>query len=164
MQSTTERKLKEEFLRRTKGEWDEKDWILLQALQEYARHPFAELARRADLSPPAAAERVRRLEDLGLITGYHAAVDPARLGLNIQVLIEIHVPRSGYDRFQQDIKALPFILECHHLTGKAAFLLKAAVPSVEVLDTLIGHLSQFGDTTTSLVLSTPLERRIFRQL
>ena len=64
----------------TQSEIDDRDWILLELLQADARMPFAELGRRTSLSPPAAAERVRRLEDAGLITGYHAAVDPRRLG------------------------------------------------------------------------------------
>jgi Lrp/AsnC family leucine-responsive transcriptional regulator len=145
------------------AELDRKDWILLELLQADARLPFAELGRRASLSAPAAAERVRRLEDMGLITGYHAAIDPRRLGLAIPVIVEVQVSRADYAKFQKSIRSLPAVTECHHVTGRAAFLLKAAVPSIEALDALIGHLSQFGQTATSLVLSTVLERRDFRQ-
>jgi Lrp/AsnC family leucine-responsive transcriptional regulator len=145
------------------GKLDEKDWILLELLQEDARTSFAELGRRAGLSAPAAAERVRRFEDLGLITGYHAEVDPKRLGLAIPVMVEVQVSRADYARFQKAVKNLPCVQECQHVTGRAAYALRAVVPAVEDLEGLIGQLSQFGQTTTSLVLSTVLARRIFRR-
>lgn len=140
---------------------DEKDWILLEAVQHHARVSFAELGRKTDLSAPAAAERLRRLEDAGVIRGYHADVAHDRLGLEMTVLIEMRVPRAQYDRFQRAITRLPWILECHHVSGRAAFVLKAAVPDVTGLELLVGHLSQFGETATSLVMSTVVGRREF---
>lgn len=145
------------------GPTDEKDWILLEAVQRQARVSYAELGRRADLSPPAAAERLRRLEEAGVIRGYHAVVAPERLGLGLTVLVEMRVARSQYDRFQKAIARLAWILECHHVSGQASFLLKAAVPDVTGLELLVGHLSQFGDTATSLVMSTVVEAREFRR-
>jgi len=144
-----------------RGEIDDLDWILLQLVQSDARMSFAELGRRAGLSPPAAAERLRRLQDNGVILGYHAQINPERLGLTMMVLIEVIVKRSEYPRFQKAVQKLSWILECHHVTGRASFLLKAAVPDVTGLELLIGHLSQFGDTSTSLVLSTVVSRREF---
>ncbi len=143
------------------GITDEKDWILVQSVQADARISFAELGRRAALSPPAAAERLRRLEDVGVILGYYARIDPVQLGLPLLVFIEIHVKRPDYPRFQKAIQKLAWILECHHTAGRTSFLLKAAVPDTPGLELLIGHLSQFGDTATNLVLSTVLERREF---
>ena len=145
------------------GELDETDWIILQLVQANARMSFAEIGRRTDLSPPAAAERLRRLEDAGVIVGYHARVNPNRLGLTMPVVVEVQVKRAEYPRFQKAVQKLPWILECHHITGRAAFLLKAAVPDVASLELLIGHLSQFGDTATSLILSTVVDRREFTQ-
>lgn len=142
---------------------DEKDWILLEAVQADARLPFAQLARDASLSPPAAAERLRRLEDAGIIRGFHAQVDPAALGLAMNVLIDVQVRRDDYAKFQKLVSHLTWVLECHHITGRAAFLVKAAVPDVEGLERLIGVLSQFGETTTSLILSTVVKRREFRR-
>lgn len=150
-------------LEKNESKLDAKDWILLEALQADARLPFAELGRRAGLSPPAAAERVRRMEDAGLITGYHASLDPKRLGLALQVLIEVQVKRQDYTRFERAVREVDWILECHHVTGRTSFLLKASAPSVDGLERLIGHLSQFGDTSTSVVLSTVLPRRTFQQ-
>lgn len=142
---------------------DEKDWILLEEVQRNARVSYADLGRRADLSPPAAAERLRRLEDAGVIRGYHAAVAPDRLGLGLTVLIEMKVARSHYERFHRAVARLAWVLECHHVSGAAAFVLKAAVPDVTGLELLVGHLSQFGDTATSLVLSTVVGHREFRR-
>ncbi len=139
------------------GDLDEKDWILLEAVQSDARLSYASLGRMAGLSAPAAAERLRRLEDAGVIRGYHADVDVARLGLPMLVMMDVRVQRSEYGRFQKVMAGLNWILECHHVTGRA----KAAVPNVEGLEQLIGHLSQFGDTTTSVVLSTAVRRRAF---
>lgn len=145
------------------GPGDDKDWIILEEVQRQARVSFAELGRKADLSPPAAAERLRRLEDAGVIRGYHADVAPDRLGLAMTVLIEMRVPRAQYERFHKAAARLPWILECHHVSGGAAFVLKAAVPDVTGLELLVGHLSQFGDTSTSLVMSTVVGRREFRR-
>lgn len=141
--------------------WDEKDWILLELVQNDARVSFAELGRRAGLSPPAATERLRRLEDAGVILGYHARLSRPHLGLPLLVFIEIQVKRADYLRFQKAVHKLAWILECHHVAGRASFLLKAAVPDTQGLELLIGHLSQFGETTTTLALSAVLERREF---
>ncbi|MBV8550594.1 MAG: Lrp/AsnC family transcriptional regulator [Acidobacteriaceae bacterium] len=143
------------------GKLDDRDWILIELVQANARLSFAELGRRAGLSPPATAERLRRLEDAGVLLGYHARISPAHLGLTLLVFIEIQVKRSDYLRFQKAVQKLVWILECHHTAGRASFVLKAAVPDSQGLELLIGHLSQFGDTTTTLVLSTVVERREF---
>lgn len=145
------------------GPVDDRDWIILEEVQRNARVSFADLGRRAELSPPAAAERLRRLEDTGVILGYHARLDPGRLGLGMTVLIDIRVPRAQYDRFHRVVARLPWVLECHHVSGAASFVLKCAVPDVTGLELLVGHLSQFGDTSTSLVMSTVLDRREFRR-
>ena len=146
------------------GNWDDKDWILIELIQADARVSFAELGRRAGLSPPAAAERLRRLEDAGVILGYHARISHSHFGLPLLVFIEIQVKRPDYARFQKAVQKLTWILECHHVAGRASFILKAAVPDTQGLELLIGHLGQFGDTTTTLALSTVLERRTFSRL
>ena len=145
------------------GPMDEKDWIILEEVQRDARVSYADLGRRTDLSPPAAAERLRRLEDAGVIRGYHARLAPERLGLGLTVLIEMRVPRAQYERFQKAMAKLAWVLECHHVSGAAAFVLKAAVPDVTGLELLVGHLGQFGDTATSLVMSTVVDGREFRR-
>mgnify|MGYP003417398888 CR=1 FL=1 len=79
----------------------------------------------------------------------------------LELLLAIE-PDAAYERFQRAVARSPWILECHHVSGAAAFVLKAAVPDVHGLELLVAHLSQYGDTATSLVLSSVLERRIFR--
>jgi Lrp/AsnC family leucine-responsive transcriptional regulator len=106
-------------------------------------------------------ERVRRLEDAGIITGYRAVVDPARLGLSLTVFIRIQMPPGNYPKFSKSITGLQEVLEFHHMTGSEAFIVKAAVSSIPHLESLIGKLSMHGQTTTSIVLSSPLKSRIF---
>jgi Lrp/AsnC family leucine-responsive transcriptional regulator len=150
------------ILGRIEGPIDEKDWIILRLVQQKARISFAELGRQAGLSPPSAAERLRRLEDAGIIQGYHARISPRSIGLEVMVLIEVKVKKTDYARFHKAVEKLAWILECYHVSGGASFLLRAAAPSVADLELLLGHLGQFGETTTSLVLSTVIERREFR--
>src|SRR4051794_16805686 len=96
---------------------DATSWELLRYLQEDARMSFAELARRLHLSAPAVAERIRRLEDTGIITGYRAIVDPARLGLGLTVFIRIQMPPGNYPKFSKSVVDLREVLEFHHMTG-----------------------------------------------
>jgi Lrp/AsnC family leucine-responsive transcriptional regulator len=123
---------------------DKKDWILLEALQQDARLPFAELARRA-----------------GLSNGYHAEVDPAKLGRPMQVFIRLSVLNKDYPRFRRFLAGVDGISECHHVSGEEAMVLRAAVASVKDLEELLSKLSAFGQTATSLILSTFLNRRVW---
>jgi Lrp/AsnC family leucine-responsive transcriptional regulator len=144
----------------TKRLLDEVGWRLLQELQANARLSFAELGRRVGLSLPAVAERVRRMEEIGIITGYHAEVSLPKVGLPIIVFIRMNVPRDHYPAFTTLIHNLPEVLECHHLSGSDAFILKVALTSIPHLEALINQLSEHGQTTTSVVLSSPVVRRI----
>lgn len=135
-------------------------WSILQALQEDARLSFAELGRRVGLSLPAVAERVRRMEDAGIITGYHALVEAKAVGRPITVFIRISVPGERYPAFISLVGQLGEVQECHHLTGADAFIIKAVVSSITHLETLITLLSPYGQTTTSIVLSSPVTRRV----
>ena len=136
-------------------------WELLRYLQEDARMSYAELGRRLNLSAPAVAERIRRLEDAGIVAGYRAVVDPARLGMGLTVFIRIQMPPGSYPKFNKMVVALREVLEFHHMTGSEAFLVKAAVSSIAHLESLLGKLSMHGQTTTSIVLSSPLTSRTF---
>ncbi len=140
---------------------DARDWQLLKLLQENARMTFAELGRKVKLTAPAVAERVRRMEDLGVIRGYTARVDLKAIGRPLKVILRVHVPPKDYPRFLKQVQGLTSVEECHHVTGGEAFVLKAAIPDVGDLEKLIEKFSAFGPTVTSVVLSTPLERRVF---
>ncbi len=139
---------------------DARDWQLLKLLQLNARATFAELGRRVKLTPPAVAERVRRMEDQGVIEGYTARVNLAAVGRGMRVFLRAQVLTKEYPKFIKTVQALPAVEECHHITGGESFLLKAAVHNVAELEQLIQKLSLFGQTVTSIVLSTSLTHRL----
>ena len=136
-------------------------WKIVEHLQHNARLSFAELGRKVGLSTPAVAERVRRLEEAGVITGYHAALDMAKLGVPMHVLMRLTIPGGDLQisRTVTAIRELPEIARCHRITGDESFVIEAHLVSVHHLEALIDRLSAFGATATSTVLSSPVERR-----
>ncbi len=143
---------------------DETGWHLLQELQQNARLSYSELGQRVGLSSPAVAERMRRLEDAGIITGYRAEINTARIGLPITVITRMS-SFSGQScaRLLEIPPSIPEVLECYHVTGTDGLIMKVSVASVQHLESLINHLSLHGQVTTSLVLSTPVANRILTQ-
>ncbi len=137
---------------------DETGWALLQALQEDARASYADLGRLVGLTPPAVADRVRRLEMAGIITGYHAAVDPVKLGLGLTAIIRFKSSLS-YERTIPIIRSCPEIIECHDVTGEDCMTLTAVVTSVAHLQRLVAQLGSCGASNTSIVLSSPIRHR-----
>ena len=138
---------------------DSIDHRILTELQDNARLSFAELGRRVGLSSPAVSERVQRLEADGVITGYHATVDPARLGRPVQAILHMQVDRARFQRSVDQIQAMPDVLACYRTTGSSSLMLLVAVASTEALEALIDRLLPFGEPVTQLVLSIPLPRR-----
>jgi len=132
---------------------------LLQAVQENARLSFSELGRRVGLSAPAVAERLRKLEELEIITGYHAEVNPVAFGYGVMAVIRLSTSTDKYPRVLELAQRLPEIRECHHVTGNEAFILKVLATSIPHLESLIAQLSMFGATSTSIVLSSPVRKR-----
>ncbi len=133
---------------------------IVAELQRDARLSLSELGRRVRLSTPAVAERVRRLESAGVIRGYLTRIDPRAAGLGVLAFIRIRLAgtESAARRLVKLCAALPEVQECHRCTGEESFLLKVRVASVAHLEKLIDRLTQFGMTSTSLVLSSPVER------
>lgn len=138
---------------------DEIDWKILRELQENARTSYAELGRRVNLTTPAVIERVRKLEDAGIITGYRAEIDTAKVGLPITAFIRMSISGVDYSHIVEVAEQTKEILECHRGTGSDSFIIKAAVSDVENLQTIIDKLVPYGITTTSIVLSSPVKRR-----
>jgi Lrp/AsnC family leucine-responsive transcriptional regulator len=134
-------------------------WHILEELQENARVSFAELGRRVGLTLPAVAERVRKMEDAGIITGFRAEINPAKIGLPIAAFIRISVVGDVFSRVARAVRDMPEVLECHRGTGADSFTLKVAVESVQHLERLIDKLTPFGTTSTSIVLSTLVRNR-----
>ena len=135
-------------------------WNLLRELQTDARLSFAELGRRVGLSLPAVAERVRRMEEAGIITGYHAEVGLPEIGISVMAFIRITTTGDRYPSIIQLARDLPEVLECHHLTGTDSFIMKVVTPAILDLEALISQLSTYGQTATSIVLSSPVTKRI----
>lgn len=132
---------------------------ILAELQADARISFAELGRKVGLSAPAVTERVRRLESEGVITGYHAHIDPVAAGRTILAFVRMTSPPELGARLSTLVRDIPEVLEFHHVTGTEGFVLKVAVESVAHLEKVIARLLPFGQTTTSIVLSSPVEWR-----
>ncbi len=148
----------------TTFELDAIAWKILEALQQNARQSFAEIGRQIGLSTPAVAERVHRLEEAGVITGYHVALDIAKLGVPIRVLVRLTIPGGDLQitRSVAAIKELNEISRCYRITGDESFVIEANVVSIRHLEALIDKLSALGATSTSTVLSSPVQRREYR--
>lgn len=139
---------------------DEIDKKILTELQQDARTSYAELGRRVGLTTPAVIERVRKLEDAGIVTGYRVEIDPAKIGLPITAFIRMSITGVDYSHIIEVAEQSKEVLECHRGTGGDSFIMKVAVSSVEHLQELIDRLTPYGITTTTIVLSSPVKRRI----
>ncbi|HEX9959847.1 MAG TPA: Lrp/AsnC family transcriptional regulator [Pyrinomonadaceae bacterium] len=139
------------------------DWKILKEMQQDARISYAELGRRVGLTTPAVIERVRKLEDAGIITGYRAEIDAAKVGLPITAFIRMSITGVDYSRIIEVAENAPEVLECHRGTGGDSFIMKVAVSSVEHLQNLIDRLTPYGITTTSIVLSSPVKSRVIEK-
>jgi len=139
---------------------DPTGWRILCLLQEDARLSYNELGRRVTLTPPAVAERIRRMEDAGIIAGYHAEVRADKVGLPLVAIIRINASGGRCDRIAGLSAAIPEILECHRITGSDSYIMKVAVEDVGRLEALLDRLTPYGDLTTSIVLSSPVKRRV----
>src|SRR5918998_3641969 len=138
---------------------DSTDWQLLEALQKDGRASFADLARAVAMSPSAVAERVRRLEETGVIAGYRATVDPARVGLDVMAFVRLRYPTGNYRPFHALLDSTPEIMEAHHVTGEDCFVLKVVTRSMRHLEEVTGRIAGLGPVTTSVVYSSPLPGR-----
>jgi Lrp/AsnC family leucine-responsive transcriptional regulator len=141
---------------------DEISYRILFELQCDARLSYSEIGRRVGLSAPAVTERVRRMEEAGLITGYHAAVDPEKLGLPITVFIQVTSQRGNCHPITEFVQACPGVMECYHVTGEKDVVIKASFASVRQLEVLVEELTRFGHVTTALVLSQRFSQPITR--
>ncbi len=139
---------------------DEIDKKILSRLQQYARTSYAELGRQIGLTTPAVIERVRKLEDAGVITGYCVDIDTAKVGLPITAFVRMSITGVDYSHIIEVAQESNEVLECHRGTGGDSFIMKVAVASVEHLQEVIDRLVPYGITTTTIVLSSPVKRRI----
>ena len=141
------------------GVLDETNVRLLAELQSDARLSLAELGRRVGLSSPAVAERLGRLEGAGVIRGYRAEVDPRALGYTLGVLIRSRPAPRQLAAVAQLARDTPEIVECHRVTGDDCYVMTAWVRDVTHLEEVIDAFAAYGQTTTSIMQSSPVPRR-----
>ena len=138
---------------------DETDIRLLNELQLDARLSLAELGRRVGLSSPAVGERLRRLQDDGVILGHHSRIDPRALGLTLGVIIRIRPAPRELHKVAALARDTPEVVECHRTTGEDCYFMKAFVRDVEHLEEVIDRFAVFGQTTSSIMQSSPVPPR-----
>lgn len=140
-------------------ELDATDHAIIGRLQRDGRISVAELARAVNLSSSATADRVRRLTDEGVITGYSITVDPEALGYTVTAFVRLAYPTGNYKPFHDLVDSLPEIVEAHHVTGADCFIIKVLARSMRDLERIAGRLAALGGITTSVVYSSPIPSR-----
>ncbi len=132
---------------------------ILRELQKDPRITMARLGRRVGLSPPAVTERVRRLEESGVIRGYYLEINPSALGLPIAAYVRIRPNPGQLPKIAELARSIPEVVECHRVTGEDCFILKVYLPSLDQLDRILDSFLAHGTTTTSLIQSSPVPLR-----
>lgn len=135
------------------------DRLILQVLTESARVSLKELAGRVGLSSPSTSERIRRLEDRGIIRGYRAELDPQALGLAIQAIVRIKPLPGRTSDVQKHLERCREVIECDKVTGEDCFVARIVVPSINRLDEVVDNIAVNASTNTAIVKSQPIRRR-----
>lgn len=139
---------------------DKTDEKILEILQNHGRISMKELGKMVALTPPAVNERVKRLEEKEIITGYKAVINPYKLGRKINVLINVDMKSDKHKKFIDFVKENNYITECHHVTGPYCMIIKAILSSMKDLEVLIGKVQSYGNTETYIILSSPVKGKI----
>ncbi len=138
---------------------DSVDLRLLTALELNARLPLAELARRVEMSPQSVSERLKRMEEAGVIAGYAAILDPKALGLGIGAYIRVRPMIGELPRVLDILRAIPEIVECDRITGDDCFIARVLVRDIAALEKVIDRLIPHAQTNTAIIQSSPVPRR-----
>ncbi|WP_313073973.1 Lrp/AsnC family transcriptional regulator [Lacrimispora sp.] len=138
---------------------DDIDKKIVQTLQRNARASLKNIAENTFLSSPAVSSRIEKLEREKIITGYHASVDPMKLGYHITAFVNLDVSPVDKLQFYSSMESIPNVLECNCVTGDFSMLIKVAFESTMELDVFIGQLQKYGKTSTQIVFSTPVGPR-----
>jgi Lrp/AsnC family leucine-responsive transcriptional regulator len=132
---------------------------ILAELRDSPRLSMAELARRVGMSAPAVTERVQRLQQAGVIAGYHLDIDPAAVGLPVTAFARIRPMPGSLPKIAEIAAEIPEVTECYRITGEDCFLVKLHAPAIDQLEAILDRFLVYGNTTTSIVVSTPVPRR-----
>lgn len=145
-------------------ELDTKAWKIIAAIQRDARMSLKSLADEAGLSLPATSERLKRLEEAGVINGYRALINPEAVGYGVLAIIGITTLQPGKARLIEVLKSLPEVLECLHVTGQDSYLLRVATQNIRHLERFVGEINHYGETRTAIVMSAPIPLRAIEPL
>jgi len=132
---------------------------LLDELRKNPRMTMSELGRRLDMSSPAVTDRVQRLEDNGIITGYRLEVDPRALGWPVAAFVRVRPGPGQLNRIADLARETPEVVECHRITGEDCFLMKVYVTEIDKLEEVLDRFLLYGQTTSSIVQSSPVPAR-----
>ena len=132
---------------------------VLAELRDDPRLSMAELARRVSMSAPAVTERVQRLQQAGVIAGFLLDIDPAAVGLPVTAFARIRPMPGSLPKIAELASELPQVTECYRITGEDCFLIKLHAPSIDQLEAILDRFLVYGNTATSIVVSTPVPRR-----
>lgn len=141
------------------GELDDAAWRLLGALQLDARSPLKTLAEAVGLSVAATAERLKRLQDAGIAQRFTAELDASKVGYPVKAIVGITATQPGKKPLLERLRHAPEVLECHHVAGADSYVMTVVATGLTDLERFIGTINGYSETRTSIVFSTPIERR-----
>ena len=141
-------------------ELDKKDRLILEALQTDARQSLAALGKHIGLSQPAMSERVRKLEEAGVIEGYGARINLRSLGLTLQAIVRVRTTHAHIKRYVRLFEKMPEVLEADRVTGEDCFIVRCAFAEPQDLERVVDALAEHGSVSTSLVLSNAVRKRV----
>ena len=131
---------------------------ILSVLQKNARMPLSRIGKKVGLSAPAVAERMRKLEEAGIIKGYHARIAPEAVGRSVSAFINLTTDPRNYKAVKTLATDMHQITSCHHISGDASFIIHVLVKDLPALESVVKRLSPFGQTQTAIVLSTSVDK------
>lgn len=137
------------------------NWSILKLLQLNSRLSYVEIGREVGLSAPAVADRIQKMEGKGIIEGYKVKLNLRQIGLPLTAISSLKLRTGMLESFLKELKGMPDIYECHRVTGNECLVMKAALKGPAQLEKLINKLMQYGEPTTSVILSSPHEHHIF---
>ncbi len=138
---------------------DKIDYKILDIMQSNGRISMKDLGLKVGLTAPAVSERVKKMEETGIITGYSATLNYEKLGKNISAFINLNMPPEKYNNFLTFASDESSIIECHHITGGDSLTVKVLVANITALEVIIDKIKQFAKTNTSIILSSPILKK-----
>lgn len=139
---------------------DNTDYKILEILQSNGRISMKDLGHTVGLTAPAVSERVKKMEDQGIIIGYKATIDFSKLGKTISAFIDLSMPSENYNRFLEFSNKSDLIIECHHVTGGDSLIIKVLVDDILALEGIIDEIKRYAKTNTSIILSSPIANKV----